>query len=97
MADSEAIFQRKVKRIAAPSSKSEFSIVSYNVLCDIVFQNGWAKYPHITNETLKCRGPDPSTAPRHIQLMKEVRIKQQYCFKKKHKQRLRISDSYIGE
>ena len=76
MADSEAIFQRKVKRIATPSSKSEeFSIVSYNILCDIVFENGCAKYPHITDETLKYRGPDPSKAPRHIQLIKEVRTK----------------------
>lgn len=79
MANSEAIFQRKVKRIAAPSSKSEeFAIVSYNILCDDVFETGWAIYPHITDETLKCRGPDPYKAPRHIQLMKEVGIKQ-YC------------------
>jgi hypothetical protein len=76
MVDTEAIFQRKLKRIAAPSSKgNEFSLVSYNILCDIVFHNGAAKYPHITDEALKYRGPDPSIAPRHIQLIKEVRPK----------------------
>ena len=79
MVDSEALFQRKLKRIAAPSSKSEeFSIVSYNILCDIVFQNGSAKYPYFTDETLRCRAPEPSKAPRgprHTQLIKEVRIK----------------------
>jgi hypothetical protein len=73
MADTEALFQRKFKRIAAPSSKgSEFSLVGYNILCDAVFHNGSAKYPYITDEALKCRGPDPSIAPRHTQLIKEV-------------------------
>jgi hypothetical protein len=76
MVDTEALFQRKLKRIAAPSPKDkEFSLVTYNILCDGVFHNGSAKYPYITDESIKNRGPDPSIAPRHIQLIKEVRLK----------------------
>ena len=76
MVDTEALFQRKLKRIAAPSPKDkEFSLVAYNILCDGVFHNGEAKYPYITDESIKYRGPDPSIAPRHIQLIKEVRLK----------------------
>ncbi|XP_028408033.1 glucose-repressible alcohol dehydrogenase transcriptional effector-like isoform X1 [Dendronephthya gigantea] len=73
MVDTEPLFQRKLKRIGAPSSENnEFSLVAYNILCDHVFHNGSAKYPYLTDESLKYRCPDPSNAPRHIQLIKEL-------------------------
>ena len=76
MLETEAFFQRKLQRIVTPSSNdNEFSLVSYNVLEDEVFTNGYAKYEYITDESLKRRGPNPSVAPRHIQLIKEVRLK----------------------
>ena len=76
MLETEAFFQRKLQRIGAPSSNdNEFSLVSYNILDDFVFLKGSAKYEYITDESLKLRGPNPSVAPRHIQLIKEVRLK----------------------
>lgn len=70
MTEKAPIFQRKLKRVASVAKNEEFSVVTYNILCDNVFIENEAIYRHVADD-LKLRGPDPTTSVRHIQLMKE--------------------------
>ncbi|XP_028407906.1 glucose-repressible alcohol dehydrogenase transcriptional effector-like [Dendronephthya gigantea] len=71
MADKDPIFQRDLKRIANAAKDSEFSVVSYNILCDAVFDKNPRLYSYLPDE-MKCRGPVPKNCVRHTQLVKEL-------------------------
>lgn len=71
MADSDPLFQRNLKRFANAAKDSEFSVVSYNILCDAVFDKNPRLYSYLPDE-MKCRGPAPRNCVRHTQLVKEV-------------------------
>ena len=71
MASSEPIFQRNLTRIVTAAKHSEFSVVSYNILCDGVFETNPSLYSYLPNE-MKKRGPVPKNSVRHTQLIKEV-------------------------
>lgn len=71
MENREPIFQRNLRRIAPSSKESEFSIVSYNILSDDVFDKNPALYSYLPND-MKRRGPSPKDSVRHTQLVKEL-------------------------
>ena len=71
MSEKEPLFQRKLNRVASASEGTEFSLVSYNILCDLVFTENEARYSY-ASEDVKLRGPVPNSAIRHTQLVKEV-------------------------
>lgn len=73
MGKGEVIFQRSLTRVATTSKDNEFSVVSYNILCDDVFEKNPKLYSYLAVD-VKCRGPFPNDCPRHTQLIKEVRI-----------------------
>ena len=69
MLKSEPVFKRILKRVR--SSEDEFCLASYNILADGPVRRQPEGYlPLAMAEKLK--EPNPKTAPRHVQLMKEV-------------------------
>ena len=69
METTEPVFRRILKRVR--DSQDEFCLVSYNILADgPIKRNSGAYLPLPMAEKLK--EPNPKTAPRHKQLMKEV-------------------------
>ena len=71
MAESDPIFQRNLTRVAKAGTDREFTVVSYNILCDEVFDKNPQLYSYLPKE-MKCRGPVPKNSVRHTQLLKEV-------------------------
>jgi mRNA deadenylase 3'-5' endonuclease subunit Ccr4 len=69
---SDPIFQRNMTRVATAAKDGEFSVVSYNILCDGVFDKNPSLYSYLPNE-MKKRGPGLKDSVRHTQLIKEVR------------------------
>lgn len=73
MTESEPIFRRNLTRVAKANKDREFSVASYNILCDKVFDKNPLLYSYLPKE-IKCRGPIPKDSARHTQLLKEVRL-----------------------
>lgn len=64
MAESDPIFQRHLRRVAEAGKDREFTVVSYNILCDKVFDKNPQLYSYLPKE-MKCRGPVPKDSVRH--------------------------------
>ena len=69
----EPLLERTLHRIIDSTKDEEFSVVSYNILCDRAIIADPLFY-FTSSSDVVLRGPNPKESVRHIQLMKEVHV-----------------------